>query len=391
MNKKKNFSYYILIIFTILICFPKSFMDDYVIVGNIIYGLRIFIGFIVSVLSVASIKKNGLSKLSLLFFVFILVALLSSLINSRSIIYFLKVYFVNISVLLFSELTFRNEYKNSIIDFISKFLYYNLIINLFSIVLKNVIGINIFNEASTYYLGMDNRFILFIIPCLLSTYIMYIDSNNNKYKNRFIFTFIIGILSLLLTWSVTSLISMIVVGLLFLVFTKKNIKLNSKIVLLLFLVVNYLFVVLKINNIFNDFIVGVLHKSSTLSYRTILWDEAIRLMSVSPISRFLGLGYFDTSSIIPIYVSGAGVNHLHNLIIDITFSSGLIGMFIYFLALWNISKNIDGMKDNISSNVLALLFLSLLIVVIFDSFELYPIYYFILCQLYYSKKLVEEV
>ena len=387
MKNKKSIVYYILMFFILLIFFPKSYMDEYNIVGNIVSGLRILFGILTNILYVMAIKNKQVSKNTIAFFIFIIITFISTLYNGRGLWYFFRVYYVNFAVLMCADLSFKNKNKKELLLFVANISAILLLINFGTVLLKDVFDIVLYNESSTYFLGMDNRFILFIIPCLLSNYYIYLGDKKKRYMRRFVFLYIVGLISLLLTWSVTSLLSMIVCAALVKIFGDKQIKLNAKIVLLLFIILNYLIVGLNILDVFNDYIINILHKTSTLSYRTVLWENAIRMIKSSPFSMMFGLGYFDTSRIIPIYWNGMGVNHLHNLLIDVTFSSGLIGLFIYLYSLFNISNNINNITDR---NIIVLLLFLLLINLIFESFELYPIYYFILCLFYYSSILIGD-
>jgi len=382
MKKRGSFIYYTLIIFIILICFPKSYIDDYSLIRHTINILKLFFGSIICLLYLFNLKKNGVQKITLFFFIFIIIAFASTFLNDRDLSYFLKVYFINLCVLFCVDLSFKSKYKDKILKFIGGFLYLLLVVNFTTVILKCFLKFNLYKSASTYFLGMDNRFILFIIPCLLVNNTLSEISDNKKYSRRTLICYIIGTLSLLFTWSVASFLIMLLLGIFLKLSNIKKMNINPKFLLIVFFAINYLVVVLKVQNIFSDFIVNTLHKSITLSYRTILWDNAIKMIKEKPI---LGLGYFNTETIIPIYLNGGGVNHLHNLLVDIIFSSGLLGLVFYTLSLIAISKNINSIKDRKFKNKISLLFLSLLLYLIFESFELYPIYYFILCLFYYTR------
>ena len=382
MEKRKEFIYYILILFLILICFPKSYIDDYLIIRKIVNISKLLVGTMIYILYIFTLKKTGIQKITIFFSIFISIALISTFINDRDLIYFFRTYFFNLCVLLCMELSFKSKYRNDIFKFIGTFLYLLLVINFATVVLKSFLGYNLYKSASTYFLGMDNRFLLFIIPCLLINDTLSEIIKNKKYSKRFWICYIIGTLSLLFTWSVASFLIMLLFGVLLKTFNTKKISLNSKVILIAFFIINYLIVILKVQNIFSDFIVNTLHKSMTLSYRTILWDSAIKLIKGNLV---LGLGYFNTETIIPIYLNGGGVNHLHNLLVDITFSSGLLGLAFYTFSLISISNNINNIKKRKHKNKVSLLFLSLLLYLVFESFELYPIYYFMLCIFYYIR------
>lgn len=392
MDNKKNIIYYILIIFLILLCFPKSYIDDYLIIRNIVFYTRIIFCCILIVIYLYRIKKKGFSKFFICQSIFILLTLFSTLINHQNLIYYIKVYFFNFSVLVFGELMFRDKNRNNIIKFLAKYLKFLLIINFGTVILKNLIGFNLYNSTTTYFIGMDNRFILYIIPCLLCyAYLEYLS--NKRYIRDLVFVYLIGVISLYITWSVASLLIMLLIGALYILLKSKKLliqKMNMKYLLILIILANYLIVVLKIQNVFSDFVINTLHKSITLSYRTILWDSGINLIKSNIIHTFFGLGYFNPSNLIPIYIDGTGVNHLHNLLVDVTFNAGVIGCITYVYSLLLISKNINKIISSHLKVITILLFLGLLLYLIFDSFELYPIYYFSLFLFYYSGYIEEN-
>ena len=233
------------------------------------------------------------------------------------------------------------------------------------------------NKENIYLLGQDNRFILYIIPTLLGYY--YLNINNKSGKIGMIMTYIIGVVTLAVVWSVASLAILIIIGLGFLVLTvanKHDIKINSYIILILLITLSVTIVFFKIQNCFENFIVNVLHKSMTLSYRTIMWDDAKEMLIKNPVNLIFGFGYFDTQdSFIHMPIK---VNHLHNIIMDPLFAGGIIGLTIYIGNLCIISNSINKISENNKRNNICLIFGTLLLLLTFDTFEMYQIYYFIL-------------
>ena len=386
-NRKKNILYYIIILFLALLFFPKTYTDTYLAIKNIVFYAKIVLCCPLALACIFQKERKGFSKFFICQTIFIVLTLLSTILNQQDLIYYLKVYFLNFGALMLGEIVFRNKHRDAIIKFLAKYLKLLLIINLATVILKNVIGINLYDSATTFFIGMDNRFILYIIPCLLCyAYLEYLY-NDKKYRKELITVYVLGIISLYATWSVASLLIMLAIGILYaLLVNKKELikRINMKYLFSLILAANYLIVIVKIQNLFTNFIVDALHKSITLSYRTILWDSGVNLVTDNFAHAVLGLGYFSPANLIPIYVDGTGVNHLHNLLIDATFSTGILGCAIYVISLFLISSDINRIKDKHLRITTILLFLAILLYLIFESFELYPIYYFGLFLFCYS-------
>ena len=143
----------------------------------------------------------------------------------------------------------------------------------------------------------------------------------------------------------------------------------------------------RVQNLFRFFVVDILHKSLDLSYRTIIWDDAIAMFKANPINLIFGFGYFDTMNTftnLPVRVG-----HLHNILMNSLFFSGIIGTVIYFYKFYLIENKIYSLKSIRCSNSLTFLFIAILVLMIFDTFELYQIYYFTLFLLFKSSDFLE--
>lgn len=134
----------------------------------------------------------------------------------------------------------------------------------------------------------------------------------------------------------------------------------------------------RIQDIFTPIITNFLQKSPTISHRTVLWDFGINSLNANPLGYLHGFGYHDITALTPVAVS-----HFHNLFINLLFYSGVFGLLAYFYQFFILSKNLSRLKPQIF-NFLSLTILALLTLMLFDTFEYYQIYYFILSLIFFA-------
>ncbi|MDO4392333.1 MAG: O-antigen ligase family protein [Clostridium sp.] len=378
LKAKKEIIFFIIcfVIYTIPrsieMLFPKIYKGI-----NIIKAIVIICIF--AYFAVFFIKKDRkkISKYSIGVMIYALYIFIVTIFNKVNIVTCVKVYLLNVSVILLCEIIFNSDYKFEFIKFFTSYFLMLLVLNMIVLFLNYINNGTMINKENIYLLGQDNRFILYIIPTLLGYY--YLNVNNKSGKFGMIITYIIGVITLAVVWSVASLAILIIIGLGFVVLkiiNKYNIKINSYIILILLIALSVMIVFLKIQNCFENFIVNVLHKSMTLSYRTIMWDDAKEMLIKNPVNLIFGFGYFDTKdSFVHMPIK---VNHLHNIVMDPLFAGGIIGLIIYIGNLCILCNSINKISENNKKNNICLIFGTLLLLLTFDTFEMYQIYYFIL-------------
>lgn len=378
LKAKKEIIFFIIcfVIYTIPrsieMLFPKIYKGI-----NIIKAIVIICIF--AYFAVFFIKKDRkkISKYSIGVMIYALYIFIVTIFNKVNIVTCVKVYLLNVSVILLCEIIFNSDYKFEFIKFFTSYFLMLLVLNMIVLFLNYINNGTMINKENIYLLGQDNRFILYIIPTLLGYY--YLNVNNKSGKFGMIITYIIGVITLAVVWSVASLAILIIIGLGFVVLkiiNKYNIKINSYIILILLIALSVMIVFLRIQNCFENFIVNMLHKSMTLSYRTIMWDDAKEMLIKNPVNLIFGFGYFDTKdSFVHMPIK---VNHLHNIVMDPLFAGGIIGLIIYIGNLCILCNSINKISENNKKNNICLIFGTLLLLLTFDTFEMYQIYYFIL-------------
>ena len=381
-NSISKIEFILFFIFFVILTIPRSINNIFPAVYNIINLFKIGIFLYIAVFCfLKKIKISEFTKKVILYSLFLFFVTIFNKVNPTV---FLKVYLLNIAILFLSEVLFNSNYKKSFLKLFSFYFLILLFLNQLAIVYGCYIGnTNCYLASNTYLLGQDNRFILYIIACLIGFYyLIKMTDDNLKYKICFFLTYLVGALSLGILWSVSAFVILMFLGILFIFlhYYKKRIHINF--LFYSIIIISILIVFFRIHNLFEPVIVNVLHKSMTLSYRTILWDDALFMLKNSTINTVFGFGYFDTVNHFPNMVFG--VSHLHNLIMNVLFFSGIVGLILYYLILNCIKNNIKKIDNNKTYNYISVIFLSLFSLMLFDTFEMYQLYYFILFLFFYS-------
>lgn len=387
----KNIEYIFCIVAFIILTIPRSIEVVLPKFYSVINIMKLLVTVCISLKVFFNIlkRKTKISSISIILIIYAIYLFLVTIFNGVSPVTLLKVYGLNVGIFFLCDLIFTNDFKDKFIRFFSNYFLTLLVLNLILIFVGYFCGNYASQVFGTYLLGQDNRFILYIIPTLLGFYYLSSIAGKKSDKIKLMVSFVVGTFTVYFLWSVASIAILLLIGVGY-IFVKivKNIKLNIKILSVIVLSICIGIVFFKIQNYFSYFIVNVLNKSMTLSYRTIIWDRALEMLTQSKINLVFGFGYFDTSYLFLDIL--ARLNHLHNLILDPLFSSGIIGIAIYALIYFSVVNKINLIKCDFEKNVLTLVFLGLLVLLIFDTFEAYQIYYFIIYLLYATASMLQN-
>ena len=231
--------------------------------------------------------------------------------------------------------THSKELLTGLYYFFTIMLIYNLIDMIF---VRNVLSVTVVE----FLIGSRDQLGLFLA---ISTSIIGAFYEDNKDMMNFIsklFNFMLHLLILLtatLSGSATTLVVLLVMYVLYISFILKvkSHILNPTFIIFVYIVSWLSLIVFRLQYLASDLIVNVLHKDITLSHRTILWDEALRLIKIKP---FFGYGMSDSVDVITVNHDYTGGNNnvlstlsSHNEILQIMYYGG-IALFISFLILY---------------------------------------------------------
>lgn len=117
----------------------------------------------------------------------------------------------------------------------------------------------------------------------------------------------------------------------------KRINYKKGIVFIVLFVV--LIVVFRLQYIFEDLIVNLLGKSLTLTRRTEIWDNAIKMIFKKPI---LGIGLQSDLYNYLIF----RINHVHNILLELLYEGGTISMVFFITGVHLYCRNIKPYKSH---------------------------------------------
>ncbi len=299
--------------------------------------------------------------------------------------------------LLFSTFYFGQTYINLIFEFVSvlswivlfktnminnkkKFLttlentfLILLLINFITIVLfPGGFYLNSSGYSGNYFLGYDNNVITYIFPALALSFTNSFGETG-KVGAKTIFLTLISFLSIVFTWSATGVVAIIIMIVLFLIYTlkKKNFPIKKYIVIAFGLFVGIVF--LRLQNIFSFIIEGWLKKDLTFTGRTFIWDIYINQIKQSIL---IGHGIVDSKYLIQTLNAG----HAHNYFLQIIYQGGIMAfsMFLgFFFTAVNKVKNCNEKK------YVGIVIFAYLISFIFEAYSLTNMFIIVLLIAYY--------
>ena len=254
---------------------------------------------------------------------------------------------------------------------------------------QNYFGVTV-NGNHKNFLVSDNYLGYYYIPFLL---IVYICEINNRSKRSIWICSIVCILSLIRGWSVSCMLALVlfVCGI-FIV--EKNIVIRKMCTFFNAIMINLAFfvllIILRIHTYFEWFIVGVLHKSMTLSLRTLIWDAAIKNILNKPIIGYgTCKGQVMEINIIQKY-DGTYLHFFsHNYLLENLIQGGILATLalglVYFI-VYNKSSECKGtiLYSIISCAILCVLFMGQSGCILF-----HPTVHFGIILLYYCKKIID--
>ena len=178
--------------------------------------------------------------------------------------------------------------------------------------------------GSVYFLGHKNVAIYAILPSVGMSFL--IDGNRGRICSpRTAVLFLMGLIQCMVAYSATSIVAM---GL-FTLFALLSINRSARVkTTMLYGVVGYAavfvsIVLLRLQNLAAPFIEGVLHKSTSFTLRTDVWDGVLSIMGGSPLLGYgLSLrGHLD--------FNGFAYAHPHNDLLSVPLSGGILALALY--------------------------------------------------------------
>ena len=211
-------------------------------------------------------------------------------------------------------------------------LLHALMANLGWIVLANLITVILFypdgiymadGEHADYFLGQKNSFITFILPAI-TVALLYFCSGR---RIRALIILCAGAAAIVVLWSATSVVGLLLMGLVLLLGLRgRNRFLRPTLIWLVTLIADYLIAVYRILDrpgALNTFITQVLHKNTTLTGRTAIWDAFYPMFFRRPITGYGFRKYIE--------VGDKVFFHAHNSYFQFLLMGGLVALVLFLL------------------------------------------------------------
>lgn len=338
----------------ICICFEFPYFDTFIVFNKVFDVAKILLIILLFILFIRNEKTVSKDIICIFLYTFIIIiaTILNDYGNLKSAIS------MSIKILSISMLTKMCMKRNP-----KKYIHSALFV-LESMVLINFLTILIFPnglystiyQKQNFFLGYDNRHIIFILPMLcLRTICDYTEKN--KLTKHFWIDLLISISSVFIRFSATSVIGMFIFLIYILLFNilKSNKFINFKNIYIGNLILFFSVIIVRIQERFSYFIDMVLKKDLTFTGRTIIWDNTLEYIKNKPL---LGYG-IESYEIRGLKNNSLTAIFAHNQILEIIYSGGFILYGIYTYLMVNIAKEFKKYKKDYRVKILSVFFCSL--------------------------------
>ena len=370
------------LIITIILMFgffePQYFLSANIKWVCIIYDVfKLFSYFVSAFLFLILVKNKKIPKTVILLIFFIFTLIISTMINRISLLIPAVLYCYNIFSICVCMYYLLLKDKNTFIKGM-RFIFNTLVFINFITIIMFPAGMYediTTNTGANWFLGYDNMHIIYLLPCIFFNYVY----NEINKRNSLISYFMISVcyISCIIRFSATSLVGMTILGLYFVPFFKEFIKNNYKKIVIVILVLNFLIVICRIQNVFEYIIVDILGKTLTFTDRVYIWDYVIEFIKNKPL---FGYG-FQSSEIRFLMTNVYQSYHAHNEILEIIYKSGLIGMSIITFMCVALKKHIYNIKIENIKIIIMVFTIVYLIMFITEYYDIKNfIYLFILAE-----------
>lgn len=305
--------------------------------------------------------------------------------------------FITDCVLMYLIISTSVSHKKKINAFMSALCYlfiFWIIVQSFSIFAVRAGFLHLSDGSSgdyCYIFGTDNYSAFAMIPMIVvSCYIMRLKNNKRNYITKSIILCALVTVGYIYVRSISAAATCLLL-LVFQVFSRKWKKvlkyITVKKTLLFLVIILFLIIRFDIQNYFLHFIAEVLgkgDKATTLNSRTIIWSMAIDLIKSKPI---LGYGAFS-QEMIDNYIL-YGIDHTHNLFLELLIRTGFVGTIAYFgFLLMPLTKNYKNLLRS-KSNILVC---GMIIFLVLSFMDVYPLmqYQYVLFAFLYCWENIEK-
>ncbi|MCM1225191.1 MAG: O-antigen ligase family protein [Lachnospiraceae bacterium] len=269
----------------------------------------------------------------------------------------------------------------------------NCLINVLTVILViNIIIVFLFPSGivdGIFFIGIRTRFTEVILVDVILA-LTFDKLYNKKISKKSLFIIILSIITTFKVWIATAIIGLVFLFAIVIIFSKKTLRPKIFLIgLVSLLILNILIVHVRIVDYFDWLLVDILGKSTSLSGRTGIWDNAIPIIFKRPL---FGYGLADNGNFVP-WVWGIGEIELwqaHNQWLQMLYDGGIVCVFFFVLLTVISYRRIKGNNDLIiKGKYLFFGILAFYLMMIVEIFSYTPYFFvlpFILYNLRYSTK-----
>lgn len=234
-----------------------------------------------------------------------------------------------IGTLCFLDLESK-KYKKELLYALYYFFYIIIVINFIDMLfVKHVLS----NIVLDFLISGRNQIGIILAVAISCTLAFYEDNKDSMSNINHLLIVILNIMIFVTGILAKSATTLVVITIIYLVYflsyiKKRKFSLNPYRVLFAYIAVWIALIVLRMQYLVSDLIVNILHKDLTLSHRTILWDEALRLIRIKPIT---GYGMSNSVNVFTVNHDYTGGNNIvystlsaHNEILQILYYGGVV-------------------------------------------------------------------
>lgn len=252
---------------------------------------------------------------------------------------------------------------------------------------------------NNFFLGYDNQNINFIFPALVLVLLKH--QYIKKCKAQIVYVYVIALLTVFKVWSAMSMIMVTCMSLCALFFLKREKGsfatriLNWKIFRLSHLIVfnlisNFSLVVLSIQTHIEFYLYTVLHKTASLSGRTVIWERNIARIKRNPIFGYGKEKITEHALNLGFHANDIAGLHAHNRILETLYTGGLILFSIYMYILFYTANCLKSIQKTFWAKILSIGIFLYLMGMLTEQYEYCPFFWVFLVMAENGKNVLEQ-
>lgn len=335
-----------------------------------------------------TIYYKKISKLIIIYIVFIFIMFLSTVINKGDFQEYYRIFLSPLMICLYMDYMIQNK-PSTLLKGLYYFFGIYATLNMVSFLLyPKGLYVNMFNSPDCWFLGRDNSSALMMLFAMGITFI-YATCVHKKITSGFLFINLIIYLFYVFVWSGTAVIGlsiMILLEIWLLVGGKINKKITMMLCCWLGFSANIAVVVFHVQNLFKGLIVDVLGKSLDLSGRTYLWEHVFQLIQ----SKFwLGYG-IEQTFVKTARLGRAWAGTAHNFFLNIFYQGGCLAFLLLILLIYIAALNFDKNFQTVKAVIIPVLIFIMMIMFIAEAYQGSPWFYTTLLLAFHVSKVERD-